>query len=428
MPGSCAVCNQPSGLTCGGCKLINYCGKDHQKIHWKQTHKKNCQPLYFLQQNDKLGRYLVAARDIQKGDVIFQEPPLVVGPKSITFPVCLGCHVLCNPENYHECDGCGFPLCSPRCQVSDHHIDECRVMMEAKFRARIDSTMSQKEVSYFPIVPLRCLLLRERNLNKFETLMSLQSHLEDRINKPLFQIYKKNIAGFIIERLGKKLFSENNILTVAGILDTNAFEVGTNTSKVRGLYNVASMLAHDCKPNTKHSFISPELTIVVSATTDIKAGEVLSTTYTQTFWDTLSRREHLKSVKCFDCDCQRCTDPTELGTYMGAVRCMRCTTPQNFRNGPYILSENPLDSSSCWKCKNCGHEMTAKQIKSGNDNLKEELSRPGVKTVEGLEKFLEKYGAYGAGVLHPNNYHVVQVKHALIQLLGNKAGYLYSGK
>lgn len=40
------TCNASSNLCkslllCGGCKLVYYCGKEHQKLHWK-THKLDC--------------------------------------------------------------------------------------------------------------------------------------------------------------------------------------------------------------------------------------------------------------------------------------------------------------------------------------------------------------------------------------------------
>ena len=37
----CAVCGCPAILFCGKCRLTRYCGKEHQKIHWK-THKPDC--------------------------------------------------------------------------------------------------------------------------------------------------------------------------------------------------------------------------------------------------------------------------------------------------------------------------------------------------------------------------------------------------
>lgn len=38
------------------------------------------------------GRYLVARRLIKAGELILHEPPLVLGPKLLTSPLCLGCY------------------------------------------------------------------------------------------------------------------------------------------------------------------------------------------------------------------------------------------------------------------------------------------------------------------------------------------------
>lgn len=45
-----------------------------------------------LTQNDELGRYLIATRQIKAGEVILKENPCVIGPKIASFPICLGCH------------------------------------------------------------------------------------------------------------------------------------------------------------------------------------------------------------------------------------------------------------------------------------------------------------------------------------------------
>lgn len=38
----CAVCNVLASLKCMACKAVYYCGKEHQKIHWRKGHKHNC--------------------------------------------------------------------------------------------------------------------------------------------------------------------------------------------------------------------------------------------------------------------------------------------------------------------------------------------------------------------------------------------------
>lgn len=38
----CEICGIAADLKCGGCKNVFYCGKDHQKKHWKNGHKSQC--------------------------------------------------------------------------------------------------------------------------------------------------------------------------------------------------------------------------------------------------------------------------------------------------------------------------------------------------------------------------------------------------
>ncbi|KAM9860511.1 programmed cell death protein 2 [Aulostomus maculatus] len=38
----CWVCGCPGNKACSRCHAVNYCGKHHQTLHWKHTHKKEC--------------------------------------------------------------------------------------------------------------------------------------------------------------------------------------------------------------------------------------------------------------------------------------------------------------------------------------------------------------------------------------------------
>ncbi|XP_026148789.1 programmed cell death protein 2 isoform X2 [Mastacembelus armatus] len=38
----CWVCGCPGNKTCSRCHTVTYCGKHHQTLHWKYTHKKEC--------------------------------------------------------------------------------------------------------------------------------------------------------------------------------------------------------------------------------------------------------------------------------------------------------------------------------------------------------------------------------------------------
>lgn len=144
-------------------------------------------------------------------------------------------------------------------------------------------------------------------------------------------------------------------MTMVGILDTNAFEIRTQggagggsgtdcndgvdgiaCTKIRGLYAIASIMAHDCQPNTKHTFTNNDYKFTLIATRDIMKGESITVTYAQLLNGTVRRREHLKTIKYFDCDCKRCEDPTELGMYIGSSNCTKCVDSK-VSNFDYIV-------------------------------------------------------------------------------------------
>ena len=62
----------------------------------------------------------------------------------------------------------------------------------------------------------------------------------------------------------------------------------------------------------------------VRATMSIPAGSQLYSCYTFTLSGTIDRQQHLMEGKYFKCRCERCLDPTELGTFFSAVKCSEC--------------------------------------------------------------------------------------------------------
>jgi len=40
----CALCGAVSAKKCSRCGRVVYCSRDHQMIHWKEVHKKQCKP------------------------------------------------------------------------------------------------------------------------------------------------------------------------------------------------------------------------------------------------------------------------------------------------------------------------------------------------------------------------------------------------
>lgn len=71
------------------------------------------------------------------------------------------------------------------------------------------------------------------------------------------------------------------------------------------------------------------------ASTAIKKGETLYATYTYTLSGTADRQQHLLEGKYFQCHCDRCLDPTELGTHFSSLKCQQC-------HSGFVVSSGPL--------------------------------------------------------------------------------------
>ncbi|EDW69913.1 SET domain-containing protein SmydA-8 [Drosophila virilis] len=419
-PTACAFCQSHATQLCAGCRSVVYCSREHQKEHWKRGHKRECK-CFELSSNETLGRHLRATRDIKMGEQIMREAPLVVGPKVASVPLCLGCHKNLLPpakpaQNYYKCSACTWPLCSAECEQSPYHLAECRLMAGSNFECKINykaAEQEHKESAYCVIMLLRCVQLKLESPAAFARLYELEDHLKERLETPLYQVLRANLITFIKTVLGLNNCSELEILRIAAILDTNAFELRQlgGCVKVRGLYPGAAMFAHDCVPNMRHRF-DDDMNIVFLAKRPIAKGEVLSISYTQPLRSTIQRRVHLKQVKCFDCACARCEDPTELGTFAGAHVCGKCKVGK-------IISMDPLQLAANWKCEVCNLKRSAKEFLTQDAKIEQELESLDKTTPLSLEDFLYRHRVE----LHETNTHILQAKYALTQLYGHATGF-----
>ena len=113
--------------------------------------------IFQIERNDTFGRFLVAQTDLQPGQLIFNELPMIVGPRQLTKPICLGCHKEISEVKY-TCSRyksiyfyhltkknifilllyrCGWPLCSQKCEDSPYHDAECRIIRAGGVKVRM---------------------------------------------------------------------------------------------------------------------------------------------------------------------------------------------------------------------------------------------------------------------------------------------------
>jgi hypothetical protein len=72
----------------------------------------------------------------------------------------------------------------------------------------------------------------------------------------MWSIYQVNVVQFLRKVCAlADQFSEEEIHAACGILDVNAFEIrlpGNEYQQVLGVFPLASMMSHNCVPNTLH--------------------------------------------------------------------------------------------------------------------------------------------------------------------------------
>ena len=210
-------------------------------------------------------RTMVARRELQPGDIILREKPVVTGPNlEQSQPVCLGCYALLQPKKFHACKKCKAPLCSPSCEDSELHKNECPELKQCPmgFYSSYDngvlisrSKPDLKWANYQLILPIRVMLLKKHDLRKYKAFMTLQSHLEERRGTSAEETVRDRVVRLLEQYRFQDAF-DDNIQSICGIFDTNSFELAVKGGKslITGVFPEASMMMHSCYKNTRLTF------------------------------------------------------------------------------------------------------------------------------------------------------------------------------
>ncbi|XP_050730534.1 SET domain-containing protein SmydA-8-like [Eriocheir sinensis] len=332
-------------------------------------------------QSEELGRHLVAARDIAAGEVLLVEPPLLLSLRERSPPSCLTCF---RRAITYTCPACGFFLCGPECGAAAH-AEECAVLgrlglgqpaprpeeevrlaaLPEEQRAQARELLQQAAMTaeqqrrlevlrQYRLVPAVTTLLAVRSSPAVAGLVTaLQGHVSP--SSARYAANQRRVVEAAVGRLGVTS-DPASVHRVCAVWDTNGFEVPlASGSRVVGLFPAASLLTHDCRPNTQQWFTG-EGVVVVRVVARVAAGDVVTTSYTDPQWATILRQDHLRLSKQFTCTCTRCRDPTELGTFLGSPRCPAC--------GAALLPTDPLDPHAPWSCSGraCTHTASAAQV------------------------------------------------------------------
>lgn len=393
--------------------------------------KHQCVP-YIIQQEERCGRMLMAGRDIQAGEVIFTDIPGAVGPDLNSKPCCLSCYKKLegdddqeeeedeNDDKIYRCSQCSWPLCSPTCEDGPH-ARECQ-LFQIHRQHRPNFIIDNNSSAYNAIMVLRVLWLKEQDPGTWEKINILMDHNEakestSKTKHPSPEVSREDILDFIRNHCKLTQFSQQEILHVLGVIDTNTYIVGENPDKdvdLQGIFPIASILNHSCTSNTIQ-YALDDFRYVCRAVTDIRQGEELTTNYFHFryhFFGLTYRITELYSLWHFQCSCHRCHDVTEFGTHCDSIQCKNCSKG-------FLSSINCLHQDSDWVCDTCSNNITNNDIKDLiNDwwNVVEDTPKYDVRLLEELlNKLLD--------VFHPNHYYPMEVKRKIIENIGETEGF-----
>lgn len=205
---------------------------------------------------------------------------------------------------------------------------------------------------------------------------------------------------------------------VVSINNTNAFQTVINTSideidknvSLKGLYPLTGLLNHQCTPNTRHS-INKQFMQTLYATKRILKGEEIFTSYSQILWNTITRYIHLTLTKQFQCVCKRCEDPTENNTFLSSLKCFNKTCTG------ILLSQNPLQITSPWKCNICNSENHFQKVLKMQEFISSIIkSTVRDKTVNQLLEFVN---TKILKIVPVNSQFIIEVKLKILWKIGN---------
>ncbi|KAF6204066.1 hypothetical protein GE061_002406 [Apolygus lucorum] len=363
-------------------------------------------------------RFAKVKKSVKAGDELLSEIPFVVGPKTDSPLCCLGCYHYM--EDVTLCEKCRWPVCSPECSKASWHCNyECNVFKEAGVEYNAESEAGPQLES---ITPLRALVASEKDPDRWKSeVICLMDHNSLRKeNQEVWEAEGNNVVEFLRSRCKlSERFSEDLIRKICGILEVNSYEILPDTVAVpiRGIYPTASIPSHNCVANTTHSIFPVDFKMVLRATVDLAEGSEVFCSYTSSLDPTMIRRAALRCSKYFECDCDRCKDPTELGSHLSSIKCPSCD------NG-LILSSDPLDPEAIWKCTHCDRTLQGQLVQRLYLKIQNEVAEleymdvsPG--KLESAEKVLRNYKSS----LHPRHAFNQSIYLMLSQLYGRAEGY-----
>lgn len=176
MDNKCFYCLENSKNSCSSCNLVEFCSTEHLKCH--KSESGDCLP-FKIEYNQVYGKYCIATKDVKPFEIVLEDTATTWGTYDDSEPLCLSCLKVADLNV--KCEFCNLPMCkSNECLNSPTHFPECQILRKHQPK-KLEITANHPV--YALIAPLRVLhkknSLLEDDLNAFEQIMKLESHIAE---------------------------------------------------------------------------------------------------------------------------------------------------------------------------------------------------------------------------------------------------------
>ena len=260
------------------------------------------------------------------------------------------------------------------------------------------------------VTPLRLIALKTSRPKDFETALSMEANLEVLRERPLWAHLQKHVADPIMAMQMEGVLREE-VEHLMGALLTNAFEVMVQDSLLFGLYFEPALMNHHCVGNTR-LMLDGQHTMTVLASLPVKKNAQVKFNYGRALDPTLTRQSMLLENKFFSCRCDRCLDPSELGSHTSSLR---CAPPCDGA----VMPKDPVTESSSWGCSKCGLEREASEVSELLAGITVDMERLDRNNLKAVRQVVNKY----SDKLHKNNGVMVELKQIVVSGLGRLPGF-----
>ena len=360
----CFLCKNPPVGKCESCDFGKYCSEAHYKIH--KNRNGDCQPFKMIYK-EGFGRCLIATRDIKTFEIVLEDQAAAWGTFDNSKTYCLACLEMVEDATC-VCRECNLPLCDKEeCRNSVVHQPECQFLRNHK-PEKLDIT--NKHPVYALITPLRIFSLKEGSSNDsaktsklFDDIMSLTSHLiEQKDDKERWARIEHEVLP-ILRGCGFLERDIDLIEDIIAIIKTNCCGLTPRlehfgASRGIALFPYFSMINHSCVANCRYSISMDNQTMVVRSLRPITKNDDITIHYVGISLGNIARINALKNQWRFDCNCERCLDPSEFGTNLQAIRCINCSRTED-RPAYMLPSSQPSVKGNNIEVRQCTRIITS---------------------------------------------------------------------